>query len=300
MIVTELYDGQGLGNQLWCYAVTRTIALDNGYEFGIMNPAVFKGFGFMNLDFGNSVFGGDGPPGGPPISLPTKITNYYNERKILHADSDVRTLDMDLQNVSDNTKIDGVMQAEEYIKHRKNEIMEWFKIFEKPNISLDNTCVIHFRGGDFVGAGSTLLPIEYYHNAMEKMKEENEDICFVAVTDDPDFFKLRFPDVKVVGASLSGIQDNRKAAHHIGGPIGMDYSIINNAKYIILSNSSFGWWAAWTNTIVKKVIAPKYWARHNASDGYWSSGDSLTRDWIWLDKNGSFFDYEQCLEEKRR
>ncbi|GAH68596.1 unnamed protein product, partial [marine sediment metagenome] len=58
MIVTELYNGQGLGNQLWSYVVTRVIALDRGFDFGIMNPEKFKGKDFMSLDFGKEVIGG--------------------------------------------------------------------------------------------------------------------------------------------------------------------------------------------------------------------------------------------------
>ena len=51
MIVNELYNGSGLGNQLWRYTVTRAIALDNGYEFGIMNPHQFKALKIFDLDF---------------------------------------------------------------------------------------------------------------------------------------------------------------------------------------------------------------------------------------------------------
>ena len=69
MICTELYNGQGLGNQLWLYAVTRTKALDLGVDFGIMNPEKFKGLHFLDLDFGRQVFGGSGPEGGPPLLL---------------------------------------------------------------------------------------------------------------------------------------------------------------------------------------------------------------------------------------
>jgi len=64
MIVNELYNGSGLGNQLWRYTVTRVIALNNGYEFGIMNSHKFKAPNIMNLDFGKEVIGGTGPEGG--------------------------------------------------------------------------------------------------------------------------------------------------------------------------------------------------------------------------------------------
>lgn len=58
MLVTELYKGQGLGNQLACYVTTRVIALDRGFEFGVMHPERFKGADFMSLDFGGPVIGG--------------------------------------------------------------------------------------------------------------------------------------------------------------------------------------------------------------------------------------------------
>ena len=57
MIVTELYNGQGLGNQLWCYFVTRSISNKLGLKYGIMSPEKFKGFQFLNIDFGENVSG---------------------------------------------------------------------------------------------------------------------------------------------------------------------------------------------------------------------------------------------------
>ena len=53
MIVTELYDGQGLGNQLWCYFVTKIIAKHNGYDYGIIGKNKFKGKEFIKI-FENS------------------------------------------------------------------------------------------------------------------------------------------------------------------------------------------------------------------------------------------------------
>ena len=71
MIVTEIYNGQGLGNQLACYITTRVVALDNGFDFGIMSTHKFKCLDFMDLDFGLPVIGGSIPyEGSPPTTLP--------------------------------------------------------------------------------------------------------------------------------------------------------------------------------------------------------------------------------------
>jgi hypothetical protein len=79
--------------------------------------------------------------------------------------------------------------------------------------------------------------------------------------------------------------------------VGFDYYVVNQAKWLIISNSTFGWWAAWLNENTNKIIAPKYWARHNVSDGYWSVGDSYTRCFTYLDREGNLSDYETCKNE---
>ena len=301
MICTELYDGQGLGNQLWCYAVTRTIAMDRSLDFGIMSMNKFKGKSFMKLDPGSHVHGGLGPEGGPPTSLPEGIDNYYRERKVSHpiVGCDISKLDPNLIPVQDRTKVDGTMQSEDYILHRKKEIINWFKPTPQVQVEVpDDVCVIHIRGGDFSHQHEVFLQPSYYINAVSHMTRKHGSLRFVCVTDHPELVRYMFPDLQIVGSTTTGIRDNDAASHHLGGPIEIDYTIMNRAKYLIIPNSSFSWWAAWTNDNVKDVIAPMYWARSNISDGYWSNGDSLVRGWNFLGKNGELKDYDSCKFEK--
>ena len=303
MIVTELYNGQGLGNQLWCYAITRVIAADNDFDFGIISPEKFKGNNILNLDFGKQVIGGESPEGGPPITLPNGITSYYREKYEQHPHfrCDISPLDLNLVSVCDNTKIEGVMQSVGYIHHRKDDILKWLKIKDEGNVDnthlSENVCVVHIRGGDFRGVSDTILPKSYFINSMEKIKLVNEKIEFVIVTDDVQYAKSILPGVKIIGSSELNTEDSFKASHHLGGPIEHDYSIINKARYLILSNSSFSWWAAYTNVDLQFLIAPKYWAKHNISDGFWSTDDIMTPGWNYIDKEGNLFSYEDCRKE---
>jgi len=285
VIITELYNGQGFGNQLWCYVTTRVIAKDRGYAFGIKSPEKFKGSDFLDLDFGKEVIGGDGPEGEQPRTLPEGIEHYYMEKKIIHPlnGSDIRIYDGKLVNIEDNTKIDGCMQDEQYILHRKNEIKEWLKVkeaYEFYDFSNDDICIINFRGTGYVSEKELFLAKTYWENAINNMRKINPNLKFVVITEDVKNAKKFFPDFDVF---------------HFG--IAKDYVVLKNAHYLILSNSSFAWFPAWLNEDLKFCIAPKYWGRHNISDGYWSLGYNLTTGWMYQDRKGNLQDYTTCLKE---
>ena len=80
----------------------------------------------------------------------------------------------------------------------------------------------------------------------------------MTVTDDLAAAKRILPEVKAYHFDLAG-----------------DYTAIKNAYYLILSNSTFAFFPAFTSDTVQYIIAPKYWARHNVSDGYWASEHHL-------------------------
>lgn len=300
MIVTELYDGQGLGNQLWCYFVTRTLADNLGFEYGIMRPDKFKGRDFMDIDMGNSVIGGIGPEGGPPVSLPVGMKFYYKEFVYEHPINGVNISKMDpnLLSIKDNTKIDGCMQSLKYIDLER--IKSWFSINNDKNItdySSDDICVVHIRGGDFLGS-TAILDRNYFKKAKEIILSRNPKIEFVIVTDDINYARGIFPDYPIVGGSATGQSDINKASHHIGGPIWMDWSILYNAKNIILSSSSFSFWPAITNTHDPFVIAPMYWGDFSRSDGYWSCWEMIVDKWMYLDRFGVLKSSELCISER--
>ena len=140
MIITELYHGQGFGNQLFAYVATRMLAHNLGYEFGISGRENLgdrrfntEGVHFMNLDLGREVIGGSSPPGGPPDELPESIEHHYFEyRHGLHTDArlgtDIRLTDKNLFKIKDNTKIDGVFQSEDYFYDKLDLVKDWLRV----------------------------------------------------------------------------------------------------------------------------------------------------------------------------
>lgn len=283
LVVTEFYDGQGLGNQLWLYVATRCKAKQLGVNFGIKSPEKFKGFELFDLNFGEQIFGGTGPEGGPPEELPDGISFYFRETLIRHPETkqDITTYSDEWNSIAPSTKIDGNFQGEGYIEDYKEEIREWLRVSDLPleSHSDEDLCIINFRGGEYKSVEEIYLPKQYWDNARSKMLSINPNMKFKVVTDDVvaarDFF-----DKKEISS-----QNMRQ-----------DYIDVHTAKYSIIANTSFAWFPSWLNTNLKYCIAPKFWWGYNNAK-YWACGYNLTRDFHYLDKQGDLWNFEKCLNE---
>jgi hypothetical protein len=228
MIAGIFHQGSGLGNQLHRYVMTRVLALDKEYEWGMIGNEYFKGESFMNIE----TRGGD-----------SNLMRIWHEKKLVESGVDIRSYDPEVNFVEDGTIINGEFQDERYFGHRLPEIREWLRV--EPLDMPDDLCVINFRGGEYKGFPDLYLEPNYWHWAVVLMRDRYPDIRFEVHTDDPEAAQEFFP-----GESI--IRD-----------IGLNWRSIRYAKHLILSNSSFAILPALLNENVKEVIAPRYWARHN-------------------------------------
>jgi len=256
MLITAMYNGSGLGNQLANYVTTRCIALDKGYKFGVQYPERFKGHSFMRLNFGELVVGGETPIEGQEPKLPEGIEHWYKET--------TNGYDEGLKDIKDNTLLHGGLQGVDYFKHRKEQVKKWLKVefMDMP----DDVCVINFRGGEYKYVKDFFLPMDYWYRAIQEMQKENPDMTFVVHTDDKEEARRFFP------------------LFHIVQDIGVNWRAIRYAKYLILSNSSFAILPAFLNENVKRVIAPWGFGRHNT--GEWLLEQNYVEGWDWLDNKG--------------
>jgi hypothetical protein len=287
VIGSRFLKGQGLGNQLWVYAVTRVIALRNGYDFAFLDSMQFKGLGFLNLNFASTSDSSDD-------MTESKFSYLYTEHVVRHPQTgaDTSPWDSALHNIPDGTLISGTMQSEKYLEGYKDDVVDWFST----KGTYFEGCVISLRGGEYRNLPDVFLPKSYYYNAIARVRELNPAVEFVVVTDDRKLANDYFPNFPIV--SSGGVKRFWRIYRHPKAElVGKDFSTIQHAKYLILSNSSFSWWGAYTNKAAELVIAPKYWARFNVSNGYWSNGDSLTKGWQWLSKEGIFSSYDECESE---
>ena len=175
------------------------------------------------------------------------------------------------------------MQAERYYIKHKEEIREWLKVKEEydcKEFSRDNLCVLHLRCSDYLDCPELYLRKKYWMDGIRNMKKIRPDMEFMIITN----------DVKEASRILPGIP-----AYNFD--LAKDYSIIKNARYLLLANSSFAYFPAFTSTTVQYIIAPKYWARHNVSNGYWASEQNIYEGWHYQDRKGKVFTSEECRRE---
>lgn len=293
-MITSNFTGN-LGNHMWIYAITRAVAEKNGYKWGF-NPVTeydyYNGvpqIEFMDIDYGikHSFSYNETPPWikhiwkekFQPMSFPNGDSIEYHPYQ------------PDIFSVEDDTKLFvRCCQDARYLLPVKEDVKKWFAVkednvklynerLEKLGIVLDeNLTVINIRGGEYKGVPSLILNMEYWWRAINHVLiNRNHNMKFIVVTDDIEYAKAIMP------------QNMNIPVYHFG--IGMDYYVINNAKNLILSNSSFAIFPAWLNNNYPYVIAPRYWARHNVSTGYWASTDIWTFDWLFLDgKDGRLYE----------
>jgi hypothetical protein len=152
--------------------------------------------------------------------------------------------------------------------------------YECYDFSSDDICVIHIR---YFGEDPNMqLDRNYWVKAIYNMLAINPNMTFLVISNDKDKVVKYIPELENNIFSFD---------------MAKDYSIIKNAKFLILGNSSFAYFPAFTNEVSRLTIAPKYWARHNISDGYWSCGYNIHKDFIYMDREGKLQTYHECLRE---
>ncbi len=279
IIATELLKGQGLGNQLFCYVTTRALAYAKNYDFSILNSQLLDCMYFMELDCGldrtKEQFTETYYEKEDRIYLGNSLHDIEHGCYITGADNRFLTLDQTIL-------LYGNMQDESYFGKYKKEIKTWLKVkpaYDCKDYAKENLCIINIRGGEYTSNPELFLRRKYWLDAIKIMRQIRPDMEFMTITDDLAAAKRILPEIKAYHFDLAG-----------------DYTIIKNAYYLILSNSTFAFFPAFTSDTVQYIIAPKYWARHNVSNGYWASEQNIYSDFMYLDRKGKLYTAEECRE----
>src|SRR5690606_13100243 len=104
----------------------------------------------------------------------------------------------------------------------------------------------HNFGNDELGGKDLVLPDSFYEKAIAFIQADSQysSLKIYVITNSPDEVKLKNWAKNAIILSNNYI---------------VDFQILQNAKALIVSNSSFAWWAANLNPKNPLVLVPNFW-----------------------------------------
>lgn len=147
----------------------------------------------------------------------------------------------------DNILLDGYWQSKKYFDDFKDEVVDLFDF--KVEKLLQGWCGVHVRRGDYLKCPEHHPPQSafYYLESMNHVSKETGIKNFMIFSDDIPWCKEMFGGI---------------SRHQIGYRYGYDeisdLLTLSSCAHIIMSNSSYSWWAQYLNPNPDKiVVAPK-------------------------------------------
>jgi hypothetical protein len=291
-VITKLYGG--LGNQMFQYAVGRSLSLALNKQL-LIDTSSFESYTLRAFELDCFLL--------QPVIAEKEVMD-----RILYSASPIRMIYHYLKIFAKNGSIpirkynephfhfdpnvflqhgniylDGYWQSERYFKDVEHAIRNDFRFKQEPD-PLNNDLIqkmgrecsvsLHIRRGDYVAdersnAVHGTMGIEYYKNAVQYIAEREAKPQFYIFSDDRQWieqnFKIPFPTTFI--------------CHNTGSKSYEDIRLMSMCKHNIIANSSFSWWGAWLNNNANKiVIAPKKWFNDPAKD----TKDLIPESWIKL------------------
>jgi len=260
----------GLGNQMFIYAVARSIALKNNTDFSLdistfetyKRPFLLNKFNilenyadidkvnkFIKLSEKKSFLGL------LEKIKPFSMKSIWEEKDYYKYKSAV----MDVPQSRD-VMLKGFWQNEKYFINIRDVLLKEFTLkdgFEIKNQNLinninnTNSVSLHIRRTDsLIKTYFGVMPINFYEEAINVIADKHDNLNLFVFSDDikwcKENIKFNYPTTFV--SDNEGLEDYQELV------------AMSQCRHNIIANSTFSWWSAWLNSNPNKiVIAPKIW-----------------------------------------
>lgn len=293
IIITRIHGG--LGNQLFCYAAARRLALMNSAELVIDDVSGFVWdftyqrhyqFEHFNIPCRKATTAERLEPFSRYRRYLKRIYNRlrpFAERSYIQQegpDFDHRLLAI---NPRGTVYLEGFWQSERYFKDVEATIRSDLQI-KPPGDEANRAMAAHIRSCLAVAVhvrffdaptqdGINNAPDDYYARAVAQMERLAPDAHYFVFSDRPDNVRglIPLPDERITYVEHNQGDTNAYA----------DLWLMHLCQHFIIANSTFSWWGAWLSAYVgKQVIAPGFEMREGKNS--WGFEGLLPNEWIKL------------------
>lgn len=244
-----------MGNQMFQYACAKAMQSEQGYLSSVSHTDKIA---YFKLDKGERFF-----------NKIKSVLFFRLWKKIWGSEMLNTNLDClqrlyrdELNAIQKPTLVWGFFQSPVYFDSISEKIKAYFTVkdeykagfvsfMQENHLQPGAYIALHIRRTDYKGfivpglqGDDFTLPVSYFHAALAKISnEKNWPVVFVS--DDPDAIEGLFPEIK-----QKVISKNNEIT---------DFLILQHAGKLVISNSTYSWWAAYLNKFAgKDIYAPKY------------------------------------------
>jgi Glycosyl transferase family 11 len=239
-----------LGNNLFQYAFARIIATQLGFELNCQQlPTTHSSLGGQILNVGNSATMEDLIRFFPnaPLHIPGLRAEYPVESFEISPDKQWRGQSVDFHGMLANhgpraIRLRGWFQRLAYYSPYRDTIRRWFLAsgVVVPHTIQRSDVVLNIRRGADFGLNGWTVPLHFYHQALSSIDRLGKIyICGTCIDD--NVFRS-FERYKPIFYSATPIDH---------------FVFITRFNNIVLSNSTFAWWAAFLSD-AESIIAPRF------------------------------------------
>ena len=281
----------GLGNQLFCYAAARRLALANAAELVIDDVTGFARDRLYNRQYMLDKFNISARKATPAERLEPferyrrGLMKWLSRRKPFAQRRYIEQIGQDFDKRLLSVKVngwlylDGLWQSEDYFMDCEKVIREDLQIAIPPddinkkmaaNIENCEAVALHVRWYDTLDASkSNNVSDDYYNRAIELIEENVDSPHYFLFSDNLNAAcaKLDIPEKRLTPVDHNQGEDN---AH-------VDLWLMTRCKHFIIANSTFSWWGAWlSNHVNKTVVCPS----QSTARAMWDFPGQIPAGWL--------------------
>jgi hypothetical protein len=287
----------GLGNQLFCYAAARRLALTNNAELVIDNVSGFVFDSVYQRHYQLDHFSIRCRKATPAERLEPfpRVRRYlkrgWNQRLPFAQRAYLVQAGIDFDpsllhfKPKGTVYLEGYWQSEDYFKDVVDTIRADLRITpptDAANLAMAaqiRSCTavaVHVRFFDKPHAtGISNAPGDYYSRAVETMERPVPAAHYFIFSDQPAAARARIP---LPDARVTLVEHNQGDEHAYA-----DLWLMTQCQHFIIANSTFSWWGAWlAANPSKQVIAPGFEMMATRQVTSWGFKGLLPSEWIKL------------------